>query len=253
MLAGMAFFSCWCRSTIAPYFDDDIDKGIRVARDENGKRIEVKGDMKYEEWVRELSRNRLKKGDIYGKNIQMPEALKGSGGINEEIVEVIKQTLEEAEKELGIKIDNVVYEDALNDAGKINEKVIFQCRPDVNGIMLNHTFVINKSFAWPETLAKMNEMVHNENKREFFASRDLKDLIRHEAAHFATFKDCINIWQYEALSDRLKDEFIKGVTMYSDISRDGAEVIAEAYILIRRGASVAENVRILVETYLYKK
>ncbi len=41
-------FHCRCRSTICPYFADD--KGLRAARDENGKYYTVPDDMDYGEW-----------------------------------------------------------------------------------------------------------------------------------------------------------------------------------------------------------
>ncbi|MCD7827445.1 MAG: phage head morphogenesis protein, partial [Clostridiales bacterium] len=43
-------FHVWCRSTTAPYFDEQFDIGERAARDENGNTVEVPADMTYEEW-----------------------------------------------------------------------------------------------------------------------------------------------------------------------------------------------------------
>lgn len=44
-------FHCWCRSTTVPYFNDEftLDE-TRVARDENGKAIQVPGNMTYARW-----------------------------------------------------------------------------------------------------------------------------------------------------------------------------------------------------------
>ena len=42
---------CFCRCTTAPYFDDDYEEDEeRFARDEDGKPIQVPGDMTYPEW-----------------------------------------------------------------------------------------------------------------------------------------------------------------------------------------------------------
>jgi len=41
-------FHVWCRSTTAPYFDDNY--GQRIARGADGKTYTVPSDMKYEEW-----------------------------------------------------------------------------------------------------------------------------------------------------------------------------------------------------------
>src|SRR5690606_21096934 len=39
-----------CRSTVVPYFDDEIDPGERIARDSSGEVYYVPGNMTYSEW-----------------------------------------------------------------------------------------------------------------------------------------------------------------------------------------------------------
>lgn len=44
-------FHCWCRTTTAPYFDDDFGEiGERAARDADGKTYYVPADMSYKQW-----------------------------------------------------------------------------------------------------------------------------------------------------------------------------------------------------------
>jgi SPP1 gp7 family putative phage head morphogenesis protein len=43
-------FHCRCRSTTAPYFDDDGEDATRIARGEDGKTYTVPADMTYKEW-----------------------------------------------------------------------------------------------------------------------------------------------------------------------------------------------------------
>lgn len=43
-------FHAHCRTTQAPYFDDEVSPGERAARDEEGKIYYVPGDITYEEW-----------------------------------------------------------------------------------------------------------------------------------------------------------------------------------------------------------
>ena len=46
---------CWCRSCIAPYFDDN-NMGERAARDpKTGKTVRVPGEMTYKEWEKEFA------------------------------------------------------------------------------------------------------------------------------------------------------------------------------------------------------
>jgi len=40
-----------CRSTVVPYFDDELDPGERIARDEEGQTYYVPGNITYREWL----------------------------------------------------------------------------------------------------------------------------------------------------------------------------------------------------------
>ncbi|WP_129600456.1 minor capsid protein [Anaerophilus nitritogenes] len=46
-----------CRSTVVPYFDDEIDKGERIARKGDGKTYYVDGDMSYKQWYDKYVKN----------------------------------------------------------------------------------------------------------------------------------------------------------------------------------------------------
>ena len=66
-------FHVWCRSTTAPYFEDDFGEiGGRAARDEEGNTYYVPADMTYAEWEKafvEGDKNGLQKrsrSDIIG-------------------------------------------------------------------------------------------------------------------------------------------------------------------------------------------
>ena len=59
-----------CRSTTAPYFDDEFSLGERAARGEDGKTYYVPSDMTYKEWKgkqEELS-EREREDERYGRN-----------------------------------------------------------------------------------------------------------------------------------------------------------------------------------------
>jgi SPP1 gp7 family putative phage head morphogenesis protein len=43
-------FHARCRTNVVPYFDDEIEVGERIARDEDGKVYFVSGDMTYQSW-----------------------------------------------------------------------------------------------------------------------------------------------------------------------------------------------------------
>ncbi|PYI57031.1 ADP-ribosyltransferase [Paenibacillus flagellatus] len=42
-----------CRTTVVPFFHEEIDAGERIARDEEGKSYFVPGDIKYEDWKKQ--------------------------------------------------------------------------------------------------------------------------------------------------------------------------------------------------------
>lgn len=60
-----------CRTTVTAAFDDDEENpGKRIAKDQDGKRIYVSGDMKYEDWKKEYidSHNPEKKDILSGED-----------------------------------------------------------------------------------------------------------------------------------------------------------------------------------------
>ena len=55
-------FHVYCRSTTAPYFDDEFDIGERAARDKDGNIYYVPADMKYSEWEKTFADGGSKEG-----------------------------------------------------------------------------------------------------------------------------------------------------------------------------------------------
>lgn len=55
-------FHVYCRSTTAPYFDDEFYVGERAARDKDGKTYYVPADMKYSEWEKTFADGGSKEG-----------------------------------------------------------------------------------------------------------------------------------------------------------------------------------------------
>lgn len=61
-------FHVWCRSTTAPYFNDEFEFGERAARNTDGKTYYVPSNMKYNEWYNEYVNN--KEYDIDKEKLQ---------------------------------------------------------------------------------------------------------------------------------------------------------------------------------------
>lgn len=62
-------FHARCRTTVTAYFDDEVDPGKRIAKDNTGQRIYISGDMNYEDWKKEYidSPNTQKKDILSGE------------------------------------------------------------------------------------------------------------------------------------------------------------------------------------------
>ena len=45
-------FHVWCRSTTAPWFEDEFEFGERAARNTNGKTYYIPGNIRYDEWYK---------------------------------------------------------------------------------------------------------------------------------------------------------------------------------------------------------
>ena len=96
---------CRCRSVMVPYFDDD-ETEERAARDAEGNRITVPGDMSYEEWY-----DKYIKGSTSSKAVAKPTTLKDKvDGIKRDLTghkqTLAKQQVELRSKKTELKITN---------------------------------------------------------------------------------------------------------------------------------------------------
>ena len=65
-----------------------------------------------------------------------------------------------------------------------------------------------------------------------------------------TFQQCENYDQYVMLYNFLKSQYCEGVSKYSDETKNGVETLAEAFVRMRNGESVPDQIKELVETYI---
>ena len=85
---------------------------------------------------------------------------------------------------------------------------------------------------------------------DYFAGKNVEDHILHEIAHVMTFQQCENYDQYVMLYNFLKSQYCEGVSKYSDETKNGVETLAEAFVRMRNGESVPDQIKELVETYI---
>lgn len=112
-----------CRSTAVPYFDDEIDPGERIARDEDGKIYFVPGNITYRDWFENYVQDKNKARDESSHNADTFKP-----------AQTIKEAEAYAVKELGFSSANYGGLD-LESANTLNRamKKIFDRYPLIKG------------------------------------------------------------------------------------------------------------------------
>ncbi|MCI8683878.1 MAG: hypothetical protein HFH50_13060 [Lachnospiraceae bacterium] len=106
--------------------------------------------------------------------------------------------------------------------------------------------MLNKGFDFSNL-----EAVASEGYRMgYFAGRNIKEHIMHEMAHVMTGQHIQDANEFKTFMESMKNEYVPGVSGYSDDIKDGFETIAEAFVRIRNGEEVPRKAKELVETYI---
>jgi len=121
-----------CRSTVVPYFDDEIDVGERIARDENGQTYYVPGDMTYSEW-----RNRYVETPNYG-------IMESNNSVIQRAKSIYESWDKKDRKEFA---DKILAESGLHLKAQLHDIPAYgQCRLDPSGTtMVVNTFELNSN------------------------------------------------------------------------------------------------------------
>ena len=223
--------------------DAKIRRGEKINKDEYVKsRLETFMSEHAEEYNLSYTKHRI---NVSPKNIVVQGGFDESKIISDDIKAEISRCIEKVQGEYNVKVDIFSFEEIEG------IKVPFQFVPvDDNG-KYKSKFVINKGFNWEENLDKLNERIYNKNySKGILASQNTEDLIYHEMAHFMTFQECDDFYDYVSLERSVRRDFKAGVSMYSDVTEDGAETIAEAFVRIKNNEAVSDDVKELVRIYV---
>ena len=223
--------------------DAKIRKGVKLNKDEYIKsRLETFMFEQAEEYSLSYTKHRI---NVRPKNIVVQGGFDESKIISDDIKVEISRCIEKVQGEYNVKVDIFSFEEIEG------LKVPFQFVPvDDNG-KYKSKFVINKGFNWERNLDKLNERIYNKNySKGILASQNTEDLIYHEMAHFMTFQECDDFYDYVSLERSVRRDFKSGVSMYSDVTEDGAETIAEAFVRIKNNETVSDDVKELVRIYV---
>ena len=117
---------------------------------------------------------------------------------------------------------------AINDRGTYKSKLVLN----------------NASFFWSDT--SYQNVILNSG---YFAGNTIEDFVEHELAHVMTFQHCKTMEDYERVEAMIHPMFTNGVSEYSWASKDGAEIIAEAFVKVRKGKKVSNKVKNMLNEY----
>lgn len=166
------------------------------------------------------------------------------GAISEEDMEEIRETIKELGEEYEIKLDELELKDYTEDRYRY--------------VPAFYTETVDRFGRYGGKLV-INSACHfwtDERERKimlgmgYFAGSSVKDFIIHEIAHVMTFQGCTTLKEAVLLGEELRSMYVKGLSQYNSICKEGSETIAEAFVLARKGERLPVKARKLLERYI---
>lgn len=172
--------------------------------------------------------------------ISIPNTVSQNAGLSKEIEANINAAIKKLDSEYVIYLDSIK-------GGRLNKNDIFVTGAylDNNGI-LRHGLVFNYQKDYRKVEASM-QMWYNKG---VMAGKNFEDYIAHEMAHIMPFQNCTTEMEYMELNEKIKKQFIPGISGYADRSKDGRECLAEAFVRYRNGEVIPDEARKLLEKYI---
>lgn len=211
--------------------------------------------MRYECGTSDLKKTDAwkKYGDVIEKQINIgkfrPIDIKTEdmkrAGIPQKYIDNIESTVQNFSKEYEIRLNSVEVGQFADDEHK--DSLMFYRADNINGIYFPRLIINSASKVW-----KNKELMDKIMSDDYFAGNSIEDFTIHELCHVLTFQDCATIKKVMEAEQVLKSEYVPGISMYNDISRDGSETIAEAFVLLRNGKEIPERAKLLVEKYIMR-
>lgn len=172
--------------------------------------------------------------------ISIPNTVSQNAGLSKGIEANINAAIKKLDSEYVIYLDSIK-------GGRLNKNDIFVTGAylDNNGI-LRHGLVFNYRKDYRKVEASMR-MWYNKG---VMAGKNFEDYIAHEMAHIMPFQNCTTEMEYMELNEKIKKQFIPGISGYADRSKDGRECLAEAFVRYRNGEVIPDEARKLLEKYI---
>lgn len=195
-------------------------------------------------------RERLKVGEIVEKSddssiikhIKIPSSAGSAKHITDDIINEIQSGIDEITKEYDVKLDFISVRDV--SVGFPNTPYMVQFGDDHG--MKKVDFIINSGFDF----AGFKDMVALGYESGYFAGKSIKDHAIHEMAHAMTGQQYKTTTAFVDFNDRIRGQYVPGVSGYADAVKDGFEVIAEAFVRMRNNEPVPQEAEALVRKYI---
>lgn len=177
--------------------------------------------------------------------LKLPDEIMEINGMTEDKRIEIEKTITVMQKKYDIQIGQA----AVESFGRGEERTLMMTGPylDENGI-LKMALVINKDINYNI----INRRTAENYSSGFFASKTLSDVVVHEMAHIMTFQGCKTMGEYNEMRKKVRGLYVKGISGYSDKSKDGAETLAEAFVRMLNGEKVPLSTRAHINKYLMR-
>lgn len=172
--------------------------------------------------------------------ISIPDTVSKEARLSKEIEAKINAAIKKLDSEYVIYLDSIK-------GGKLKKNDIFATGAylDENG-MLRHGLVLN----YKQDYRKVETIMPRWYNDGVMAGKNFEDYIAHEMAHIMPFQNCVSEVEYIELNEKIRRQFIAGISGYADRSKDGRECLAEAFVRYRNGEWIPDEARKLIRKYI---
>lgn len=181
-----------------------------------------------------------------GMRMKLPDEVTNITGMTEDRRIKIEKAIEMMQKKYNIHLGEVSVESFTKTMGEADKNTLFIAGPYMEGGKLKMGLSINSDIDYNVIEANIRKRY----KTGYYASKSLKDCVKHELAHIMTFQACETQKEYHALKDIIDKKSILGVSGYADSEGLGTEMLAEAFVRMQNGEKVPFSARMLVNKYI---
>lgn len=184
------------------------------------------------------------------KNIELPSETNEVRSMSEETKKQISDAIDQIQSEYDVEIDEFVTEELKEEY----KNVPFQFQPAKGrNAELIKRLVINSKYDFMGTQEEFQKRIMRNFNKGTLASNSILGLIAHELAHIMTFQDVYTFSGYLLEQKVVSKRMVYGISIYADVSDDGAECIAEAFAAKMCGLPISREAQELLDEFIEKR